>query len=933
MSTSIEYTLPKNKSQREFIKAKFAHQARRWWGLWNWGHPIPRLLNQKSNEFKLELIFDAEKSLDRELTLEEASFAFFRFRWEYLRLLETIALPDTEIDLVWSYSTSGNNTNNIPRILIMPSLSSENTGPGNKLNNINDDATIMQKTWKILETATPSVGGGGEIARLLKTEIPVDTSFKYRNFDTFSSEELELTFVSHHSDSRLKPAIKSKSGKLWFINLTRKGFRLGDELDVQNFQTLEYASFPLVIKESGKITQGIQNTWYNMLGGWMGENDAAVDLITEVCRLSELLEEYRLVYPVTRVDDHHAKPEKGHYIYRIDRTASHPIWGETKRPDSFELVDTLYRNYDKETPEVTIGNEVPHIKGKATFRLVRVHDDDPDLVLLKGRNAPDTGWLKPVDNGTQALIRRKETFQRRAMQSRSLSKLFTATVEKSREFWDKNSMWDGRWRLDSKGPLHLVIGPPGTGKTWTAVRLVEDILEREPHARILVCAKEHFALNHLAMSIRNAFKSNSNLTHHKLVRILPTSKEESAFTGDYEGLNEVKPERVGRRVWRPRIIAGSKYDDFKNLWSEINRDISGLTAPWVAQSAIEEASVFCTTTMDRSLGELLSQPQPPTFDYVLIEEAGKAYPSELMAPMSLSRQWVLIGDDRQLPPYKLVDTRKNIEKILNLDYEKLKKNTDPHLAVLFDKFRRDHLDAGNYEDTATWLKPFNNLKLFAERVGEKTHFLNHQYRMEKELSNIISNVFYGTTFEYKKAKRTWKRPKNRLLSGENPLIWVDTPSAVENKKWSESMKYRNVKEAKIVSNIVNALSPKDVDVKILTPYNSQKSHLQKTLQKYRRWICTVDEFQGREADIIILSLVRNNRSTISGRRWGFLRDPTRLNVMFSRAREILVVVGSLTHIFDTEFYPDETELRDVAERFRSKAKIIKPDDISREMEL
>jgi superfamily I DNA and/or RNA helicase len=147
------------------------------------------------------------------------------------------------------------------------------------------------------------------------------------------------------------------------------------------------------------------------------------------------------------------------------------------------------------------------------------------------------------------------------------------------------------------------------------------------------------------------------------------------------------------------------------------------------------------------------------------------------------------------------------------------------------------------------------------------------------------------------------------------------------------MKYRNVKEAKIVGNIVNALSPKEVDVKILTPYNSQKSHLQKTLRKYLRWICTVDEFQGREADIIILSLVRNNRSTISGRRWGFLRDPTRLNVMFSRAREILIVVGSLTHIFDTEFYPDETELRGVAERFRSKAKIIKPDDISREMEL
>ncbi len=47
-------------------------------------------------------------------------------------------------------------------------------------------------------------------------------------------------------------------------------------------------------------------------------------------------------------------------------------------------------------------------------------------------------------------------------------------------------------------------GPPGTGKTWTATRLVEDILRENPHAKILLCAKEHLALDHLANSVKEA---------------------------------------------------------------------------------------------------------------------------------------------------------------------------------------------------------------------------------------------------------------------------------------------------------------------------------------------------------------------------------------------------------------------------------------------
>ena len=93
----------------------------------------------------------------------------------------------------------------------------------------------------------------------------------------------------------------------------------------------------------------------------------------------------------------------------------------------------------------------------------------------------------------------------------------------------------------------------------------------------------------------------------------------------------------------------------------------------------------------------------------------------------------------------------------------------------------------------------------------------------------------------------------------------------------------------------------------------------------------MDEFQGREADIVILSLVRNNKGTKVGRRWGFLTQSTRLNVMFSRAKQVLVVIGSLTHISDTEFYPDAIELKKVSEAFQSRARILTPNNVEREM--
>ena len=74
-----------------------------------------------------------------------------------------------------------------------------------------------------------------------------------------------------------------------------------------------------------------------------------------------------------------------------------------------------------------------------------------------------------------------------------------------------------------------------------------------------------------------------------------------------------------------------------------------------------------------------------------------------------------------------------------------------------------------------------------------------------------------------------------------------------------------------------------------------------------------------------MSEVRNNNRTGSSRRWGFIRDPRRLNVALSRSREGLIVISSKKHIRETDWKEDEGQLDDFISIIEEKGKIISGD--------
>lgn len=256
------------------------------------------------------------------------------------------------------------------------------------------------------------------------------------------------------------------------------------------------------------------------------------------------------------------------------------------------------------------------------------------------------------------------------------------------------------------------------------------------------------------------------------------------------------------------------------------------------------------------------------FDWVIVDEAGKATPPEILVPICLGRKVVLVGDHKQLPP--VVD-----EALLKLqDNEKIHISKEDLELSLFE-----YLERGLNEECKS--------------------ILDEQYRMNPVIGDLISNLFY----EGKLISRTSREEKTiPLKMFENKsLVWLSTVNKSNRKEEKIADSYRNICEAKIIFEQLLKIDEElgklkmNKETAIIAGYRGQKDYLIRLYESsYKAGfhnmtveINTVDAFQGRETDIVFYSIVRSNeRGNL-----GFLKDVRRLNVAFSRARELLVVVG------------------------------------------
>jgi len=528
------------------------------------------------------------------------------------------------------------------------------------------------------------------------------------------------------------------------------------------------------------------------------------------------------------------------------------------------------------------------------WKLEKIHENDPFLLTIKSsqKNAKlsGSGYLKLASVPQRALMMRKKKLIRLGVRKESIRNLLRLPVNK------KNS---DEWRLSQKRNIMALQGPPGTGKTWTACQIIKDILRENPCARILVSSKEHLALDHLSNSIREVLDDSFDV-----VRI---NHSESDVERDIN--SDVLPEAITNRILKDIEIPK------KNI-----REI-GKLATWVEDLAIRTSSVVCTTTLDRTMENL--QHSGESFDFTIIEEAGKSYPSELIGPVSISMNTLIIGDHLQLPPFELREIQKAIgdcinDGLKNWDDRKFRDSIERELVELSTRYaeREEFNPTDISSEIEAWLQPFHLIHGITN--GD---VLSNQWRMFQSLSDSVGEIFYGKPFSIQKVNSV-EDDQLPGIFGEHAerLLMADIPNGTESNR---AKSYCNKIEAKFAAKRLEELLNRGCDAIAITPYKGQVAEIRGNLpEKYRDNVRTVDGFQGKEADFILLSLVRSNKRTGSSRRWGFFRDPRRINVALSRAREGLVVISSIDHIENTDWAENEGQLSEFLESVRNQGKII-----------
>lgn len=186
--------------------------------------------------------------------------------------------------------------------------------------------------------------------------------------------------------------------------------------------------------------------------------------------------------------------------------------------------------------------------------------------------------------------------------------------------------------------------------------------------------------------------------------------------------------------------------------------------------------------------------------------------------------------------------------------------------------------------------------LFSRLSASITPFLlKVQYRSHPLIMSISSKLFYDNELEHgvQESERQppkgfpWPRGKNKSLL---PVAFVPSHHAESPNESSKS----NRDEAVVVVNIVQKLIAAGVnerDIGVISPYSGQNKILKMMLGKARIGgieLNSVDAFQGREKEVIVFSATRSNRNG----NLGFLADPRRFNVMHTRAKRGLIVVGN-----------------------------------------
>ena len=328
-------------------------------------------------------------------------------------------------------------------------------------------------------------------------------------------------------------------------------------------------------------------------------------------------------------------------------------------------------------------------------------------------------------------------------------------------------------------------------------------------------------------------------------------------------------------------------------------------------NACNVVGISCTDNMRN-----LSDNGYNDFDVVIIDEVSKATPPELLIPLMKARKAILVGDHRQLPP---------MFKEHEESYKEITINQDSIPEEIRDLLTQENFRRFKKMVTSSLFKDY-----FEQADEGIKHSLLVQYRMHTDIMDII-NRFYEQRLSCGNSEAIEKLEKNHNLTikgidgstfikPEIHAYWIDssyTPSNIPiyEVRPNNSTSNYNILEKYIVIELLKKIADaykeqgynknNQKTVGVISFYQMQVNEIREAFRNAKKTydfsainvdINTVDRFQGKEKNIIITSLVRNNEK---GRASKHVVAFERINVAFSRAQELLFIVGA-KHMYENQ---------------------------------
>jgi superfamily I DNA and/or RNA helicase len=416
----------------------------------------------------------------------------------------------------------------------------------------------------------------------------------------------------------------------------------------------------------------------------------------------------------------------------------------------------------------------------------------------------------------------------------------------------------------------LVHGPPGTGKTTVLVEIIRQAVARGAH--VLASAPSNIAVDNLLEKLLEAADLKVvrmghparilDSLRHATLSALVAEHAEQDYIRDLDQQRERLVRQLVRADHRGRGLGWEERRQLRReiqaLWQEA-RDIEFA----LGKQILAQSDVVLTTH-----GGISKPILKKSFDLLIMDEASQATEPLSWVPITQAKKVVFAGDPLQLPP-----------------------------TIYSEEARQQGLGVTLFERLQ---------KLLPE---ETQTLLRVQYRMHETIMGFSSQQFYGSALQADETVRAHTAAELPHVKAtpltEVPLVFVDTAGAGYEEQWNDLLESReNEGEAKLALQLYHelresGLAPKSIG--LLTPYVAQVRLLRTLTRDHAVEIGSVDGFQGREKEAIILSLVRSNEKG----EVGFLEDIRRMNVGMTRARRLLIVIGDSgtlsRHLFYLQF--------------------------------